>query len=559
MDTKEALDSFELDARLFYDAVTFSTDDYLYIIDMRRDVALVSDNMREDFGLSDSLVPGLIPLWRDLIVERDQVRFDESIDDMLSGKTDRHDVEYQVTNTLGESIWVVCRGLLKRDENDEPTMFAGVVTCLERKGKIDPVTGLFTHDECVNLLDRLIGCGSEGGVMLLGLDDFSRINSLNGHAFGNTVLRMFAQSTQRLIPDGASMFRLDGDVFAIVVDGADRAAMKELYHAIHVVANRPHVVDDATFFCMVSAGIAMIGQDATTAQDLLRNAENALEESKQRGKNTATFFSSTMTATKLRRLEISGYMQTSVLDGMAGFELYYQPLADAATMGLAGAEALLRWNSEEHGQLSPVEFIPVLESYGLIGQVGRWVLEQSFAQCKRWTEAQPGFIMDVNISYLQLLDADFVPFVERLIERTGVDPASIVLEMTESYFVTDMDALRTTFDRLRAIGIRIAMDDFGTGYSSLGLLSQSPADIVKIDRLFIRNIHEESFNRAFIDAVIDLCHSVGIEVTVEGVEESTELDAVRAIGADNIQGFLVSRPIPATSFEERFLTQQAAS
>lgn len=559
MDTKEALNSFELDARLFYDAVAFSTDDYLYIIDMQRDVALVSDNMREDFGLPDSLVPGLIPLWRDLIVERDRTRFDESIDDMLSGKTDVHDVEYQVKNILGESIWVVCRGLLKRDESGTPTMFAGVVTCLERKGKIDPVTGLFTHDECIDLVERLIGCESEGGVMLLGLDDFSRINSLNGHAFGNTVLRMFAQSTQRLIPEGASMFRLDGDVYAIVVDGADRSAMRELYHAIHVVANRPHTVDDVTFFCMVSAGVAMIGQDATTAQDLLRNAENALEESKLRGKNTMTFFSSTMTATKLRRLEISDYMQTSVLDGMKNFELYYQPLVDAGTMGLAGAEALLRWNSHEHGQLSPVEFIPVLESYGLIGQVGRWVLEQSFAQCKRWTETQPGFIMDVNISYLQLLDADFIPFVERLIERTGVDPESIVLEMTESYFVTDMDALRATFDRLRAIGIRIAMDDFGTGYSSLGLLSQSPADIVKIDRLFIKNIHEETFNRAFIDAVIDLCHSVGIKVTVEGVEESTELDAVRAIGADSIQGFLVSRPIPAQRFEERFLTPQATS
>ena len=559
MDTKEALNSFELDARLFYDAVAFSTDDYLYIIDMQRDVALVSDNMREDFGLPDSLVPGLIPLWRDLIVERDRTRFDESIDDMLSGKTDVHDVEYQVKNILGESIWVVCRGLLKRDESGTPTMFAGVVTCLERKGKIDPVTGLFTHDECIDLVERLIGCESEGGVMLLGLDDFSRINSLNGHAFGNTVLRMFAQSTQRLIPEGASMFRLDGDVYAIVVDGADRSAMRELYHAIHVVANRPHTVDDVTFFCMVSAGVAMIGQDATTAQDLLRNAENALEESKLRGKNTMTFFSSTMTATKLRRLEISDYMQTSVLDGMKNFELYYQPLVDAGTMGLAGAEALLRWNSDEHGQLSPVEFIPVLESYGLIGQVGRWVLERSFAQCKRWTETQPGFIMDVNISYLQLLDADFIPFVERLIERTGVDPESIVLEMTESYFVTDMDALRATFDRLRAIGIRIAMDDFGTGYSSLGLLSQSPADIVKIDRLFIKNIHEETFNRAFIDAVIDLCHSVGIKVTVEGVEESTELDAVRAIGADSIQGFLVSRPIPAQRFEERFLTPQATS
>lgn len=559
MDTKEALDSFELDARLFYDAVAFSTDDYLYIIDMRRDVALVSDNMRDDFALPDSLVPGLIPLWRELIVERDRARFDESIDEMLAGRTDVHDLEYQVRNAAGESVWVVCRGLMKRDGEGVPLMFAGVVTCLERKGKVDSVTGLFTHDECVDLIDRLIGCDSAGGVMLLGLDDFSRINSLNDHAFGNAVLRLFAQTTQRLIPEGASMFRMDGDVFAIVADGADRAAMRELYHAIHVVSNRARTVDGVTFFCMASAGIAMIGQDATTAQDLLLNAQSALEESKLRGKNTATFFSSAMTAAKLRRLEISDYMQTSVLDGMKGFELYYQPLVDASTMGIAGAEALLRWNSEEHGSLSPVEFIPVLESFGLIGQVGRWVLEQSFAQCKRWAETQPGFIMDVNISYLQLLDAGFVPFVEQLVERTGVDPASIVLEMTESYFVTDMDALRATFDRLRAIGIRIAMDDFGTGYSSLGLLSQSPADIVKIDRLFIKNIHEEAFNRAFIDAVIDLCHSVGIKVTVEGVEEPTELDAVRAIGADSIQGFLVSRPIPARSFEERFVTPQAAS
>ncbi len=395
--------------------------------------------------------------------------------------------------------------------------------------------------------------------MLLGLDDFSRINLLNGHAFGNTVLRMFAQSTQRLIPEGASMFRLDGDVFAIVMDGAGCAAMEELYHAIHVVANRQHTIDDLSFFCMVSAGIAMIGQDAQSAQDLLRNAENALEESKQRGKNTSTFFSSATIATKLRRLEISDYMQSSVLDDMKNFELYYQPLVCAETMDIAGAEALLRWSSKEHGQLSPVEFIPVLESYGLIGQVGRWVLEQSFTQCKRWSETHPGFIMDVNISYLQLLDADFVPFVEQLVERTGVDPASIVLEMTESYFVTDMDALRATFDRLRSIGIRIAMDDFGTGYSSLGLLAQSPADIVKIDRLFIKDIHREAFNRAFIDAVIELCHSVGIEVTVEGVEEPTELDAVRAIGADSIQGFFVSCPIPAHSFEERFITPQTAS
>ena len=555
MDTKEALESFELDARLFYDAVTFSTDDYLYVIDMQRDVALVSDNMRHDFGLPDSLVAGLIPLWRDLIVERDRKRFDDSIDDMLSGTTDIHDVEYQVRNIKDELVWVLCRGLLKRDEYGEPTMFAGVVTNLERKGKIDPVTGLFTHDECIKLIDRLVARGSAGGLILLGLDDFSRINSLNDHAFGDGVLRQFAQALQRVAPDCASLYRLDGDEFALVVEGADRQGLEDAYRTVHVLANRQQTIDGIPYFCTASAGIAMMGSDARSGQQLLKNAESALEESKHRGKNAATFFSPVMTEAKLRRMEISDLMQSSVLEGMEHFELHYQPLIGAESMQLVGAEALLRWSSEDSGALSPVEFIPILESYGLIAQVGRWVLEQAIEQCKAWAHRHPGFIMDVNISFLQLLEPDFVPFVKRTLDASGIDPSLVVLEMTESYFATDMEALRATFDEIRGLGVRIAMDDFGTGYSSLGLLSQSPADIVKIDRLFIRNISEESFNRAFIDAVIDLCHSIGIQVTVEGVEERAELDAVRAIGADSIQGFFVSRPLPAAEFEDRFLRQ----
>ena len=150
MDTKEALKSFELDARLFYDAIAFSTDDYLYIIDMQRDIALVSDNMRDDFDLPDSLVPGLIPLWRELIVERDRSASMIRSTACSQGKPTATISNTKVKNALGESIWVMCRGLLKRDENGQPTMFAGVVTCLERKGKIDSVTGLFTHDECTN-------------------------------------------------------------------------------------------------------------------------------------------------------------------------------------------------------------------------------------------------------------------------------------------------------------------------------------------------------------------------------------------------------------------------
>lgn len=558
MDANEALNSFDLDPRLFYDAISYSTDDYLYIIDMKTDMALVSENMQQDFDLPGRVFEGLIPRWRELIADRDRQSFDESIDDMLCGKTDEHDLEYQVRNRKGEYIWIMCRGLLMRDGEGSPMLFSGAVTSLERKGEVDATTGLFAHGKCLQVLDRLLARERpSGGILLLGLDDFSRINSLNDHSFGNGALRQFAQTLQRLLPENASAFRFDGDEIAVVLDEADRGAMEDLYRAVHAFANRQQAIDGVPYFCTVSGGIAMVGEDGTTGLDLVKHAESALEESKHRGKNTVSFFSSAMSEEKLRRLELSDRLQASVVDGMRGFSVHYQPLVDAGTLGIAGAEALLRWSADEFGSVSPAEFIPVLESYGLIGTVGRWVLEQAVGQCAAWDRIRPDFIMNVNISYLQLLETDFVPFVERLLAQADVEPSRIVLEMTESYFVTDLEALRATFDQLRAIGIRLAMDDFGTGYSSLGLLSQSPADIVKIDRLFIKNIHVESFNRAFIDAVIDLCHSVDFEVTVEGVEERTELDTVRAIGADSVQGFLVSRPLPAGQFEERFLGADA--
>ncbi len=554
MDTLEVLDSFNLDPRLFYDAIAYSTEDYLYIIDMKTDTALVSENMLNDFDLPGRLVQGLIPLWRELILERDRASFDRSIEDMLCGKSDTHDLEYQVRKRNGDCIWIICRGVIRRDDQGQPIFFAGAVTNLERKGKVDAVTGLFTHSKCLQILDRLLlNEHPSGGLLLLGLDDFSRVNSLKDHLFGNSVLRHFAQSVQRMLPEGATVFRFDGDEFAIVIDSGDRTAIEEIYQTIRAFANRKQFIDGISYFCTVSGGIVIMGEDGKSSLELLKHAESALEQSKHSGKNCVTHFSSSLTQDKLRRFELSECLQASTMENMAGFSLHFQPLVDANTLGIEGAEALLRWESKEFDHVGPDEFVPVLEAYGLIGTVGRWVFERAVEQCAAWCKIKPDFIMNINISYLQLLEASFPSFVESTLSNAGIEPRHIVLEMTESYFVTDLEALRTTFTRLRDMGVSLAMDDFGTGYSSLGMLSRSPADIVKIDRLFIRNIQAESFNRAFIDAVIELCHSVNIKVTVEGVEELVELDTVRAIGADIVQGFLVSRPVPAEEFEQKFL------
>ena len=304
----------------------------------------------------------------------------------------------------------------------------------------------------------------------------------------------------------------------------------------------------------------MLGEDADNYLELIKYADSALDASKQAGKNTCTVFTPDLIRASLRTMELTNLLQGSVANEMSSFSLVYQPFVNSDTLELKGAEALLRWSCQEYGAVSPMEFVPLLETSGLIIPVGKWVLEQAVATCKRWLKNCPDFIMNVNVSYPQIVDQDFLPFVEALLATSGVGAEHIVLELTESYFVTDMSTLQDAFQRLREMNIRIAMDDFGTGYSSLGMLSQSPADIIKIDRAFISLISDNSreFNRSFIGAVVQLCHSVGISVCVEGVEQDGELATVRSLKADSIQGFYISLPIPPKQFEEKFLSDGAA-
>ena len=553
---QEFFEGFHKEFYHFYEAIINSTDNYVYVVDMSNDMAIVSPNMQRDFDLPDRLLPHLVPRWGELIHERDKARYYESIEKMIKGDTDEHNVEYQVQNRKGEYVWVLCRGQLQRDENGCPRMFAGVVTDLKNKGKFDYTTGLLTHMECEKHISSIMKAGEDcpGGILLLGLDNFARINSLKNHIFGDGVLRKFAQETQRLLPEEARMYRFDGDEFAVIYEGATAGKIKELYHVIHAYSNRTHQLDDREYFCTVSGGIAMLAQDSQSYPELLKCASAALEESKRRGKNTVTAYSPDLMQSRLRSLELASQLQYSVMNGMDGFELQYQPVANYDGQKLAGAEALLRWSSPSLGRISPLEFIPILELTNLIVPVGKWVLQQAVRMCRKWTAHQADFVMNVNISYLQMLDDSFIQDVRQILEQYGLGPEHIVLELTESCFVTDMDGLRDTFQKLRALDIRLAMDDFGTGYSSLGMLSQSPADIVKIDRVFISDISDmkNAFNRSFIGSVIQLCHSVGITVCVEGVERQEELNTVCDLKTDNIQGYYLSRPIFPEEFEKKY-------
>lgn len=550
---KEICDSYQI----FY-AIERSTDDYLYVADLKTNTFVITENMVKDFALPGRITKNLSEIWGNRIHKEDRNAFFNSMEALVLGKSKTHDLEYRMMTANGEWCWVHCRGLLQSPKESENLIFIGVITALRNKGKVDYITGLFTRAECTRTLDYLFEKESDrgnGSLILLGLDNFTRINVLNNHTFGDSVLRNFAQDIQMLLPPEASIYHFDGDEFAIIVENCELEELDKIYARIYTYVNRHHMVDGLQYFCTASAGAARMMEDADNSFDLIKNAAYAMEYSKNNGKNQLTHFSNDLRHNKVKTLKLINLLQESALNHFKGFYLTYQPQVDVDTMNVIGAEALVRFTEPELGTIFPGEFIPLLETTGLILPVGRYIFEEAVKTCKEWIVYKPDFTMSINLSYLQLLDVNLNEFVVHILNKYQVNARHIVVELTESCIVQDMEHLKSEFSFLRSLGIEVAMDDFGTGYSSLGMLAQSPADIIKIDRIFTSKIDQNTFNHTFINMVVKLCHSVGLEVCIEGVEREEELNVMKEMGADTIQGYLISKPIEKELFYEKFIAK----
>lgn len=285
--------------------------------------------------------------------------------------------------------------------------------------------------------------------------------------------------------------------------------------------------------------------------ELLKCANYSLEHSKLMGKNRMTVFSKDILCRRERRLELVELLRESMDRGFAGFSIHYQPQVDTQTGSLQGAEALARWHCSKYGDISPGEFIPLLEQSGMIMNMGRWIFCHAAAQCREWCRYMPDFQMSINLSYMQLSEDDVISYIEDTLKELGLPPSHVVMELTETYLATaDEETLRMLND-MKAAGIRVAMDDFGVGYSSLFSLKTIPVDIEKIDRGFVKGITSDLFNATFIRSITEMCHDVGKQVCLEGVETGEEYLAVKELGMEYIQGFYFGRPEPPDVFEKR--------
>ena len=393
-------------------------------------------------------------------------------------------------------------------------------------------------------------------LMFLDLDRFKPINDSLGHAAGDRMLKEMAIRLLDCVDDEDTVARMGGDEFTLLLQPRNtrEAALNRAIHvAEQILASlvKPFVLENREFFVTASIGIALSPQDGNELSQLMKNADTAMYHAKERGKNNFQFYQTDMNASALERLELESDLRHAL--EQKEFILYYQPQFSGDGKRLTGAEALLRWRHPRRGLVPPGDFIPVLEELGLVVDVGDWVLAEACRQLRAWHQAKVRVPkVSVNISARQFSDGQLGTRIANILKETGLPPACLELELTESILMREVNEAMQILDSLKFLGLSIAVDDFGTGYSSLNYLKQFPIDVLKIDRTFVDGLPEGEQDAQIARAIIAMAHSLNLAVIAEGVETHEQLEFLREHGCDEVQGYLFGRPMQPSRFEAQF-------
>ena len=455
----------------------------------------------------------------------------------------------------------------------------------------DGLTGLpnrrLFNEHLEKVLARARRKGTAFAVLFIDIDNFKLINDTIGHQAADKVLRELSDSLGGLIctddmlglyrdddVDPAAtitierltdsvLSRLGGDEFIVLLpDTRDRFAAGTVARQILTHLEQPIRVDHHEVFVTASIGIATFPEDGLSADVLIRNADTAMYHAKQQGKAAFQYYSAAMNAASVERLTLETGLRRAIEDG--SLELHYQPQVEMRSGRIVGAEALLRWRHPERGYISPSSFIPIAEDSGLILPIGEWVLERACEQAVEWQRAGlPQIPVAVNVSGVQFQRQDLASVVRRKLNATGLTPSLLHIEITETVIVSARERAVALLAQLRELGVRLALDDFGTGYSSLSYLKNFPIDTLKIDRSFVSEMLTDSTTASIIEAIISMTRVLGLSVIAEGVEDQAQFKFLQEIGCDAVQGFYLSKPVPAAEFAallgDRRLPQSAGA
>ncbi len=422
---------------------------------------------------------------------------------------------------------------------------------LEHQARHDSLTGLPNRAMVYERAEHAMGQTRSGGpgvvLLVIDLDGFKTVNDAFGHDVGDELLQAVADRLSAMFGAACTVAHTGGDEFVVLTDGGPIDDPEQLAEAVLRSLTVPYRVKGAVATLSMTASIGVATGLRASASHLLRDADIALYEAKAAGKNRFVVFRPEMHTAVVDRFDLESELRTAVR--CEQFFLVYQPIFGLQGMGVTGLEALLRWKHPTRGVVPPMEFIPTLESSGMIVEVGRWVLTEACRQTRLWHEAGYAVSISVNASGVQFEAGDLVRDVRSAINGSGLDPRFLVIEITESVLMRDPNTIASRLRELKQVGVRVAIDDFGTGYSSMAYLQQFPVDILKIDRSFVSGMMESSEGEALVHTLAQLGKALGLMTVAEGIEDEIQLRRLRVEGCDAGQGFYYARPLEAHDAE----------
>jgi diguanylate cyclase (GGDEF)-like protein/PAS domain S-box-containing protein len=475
----------------------------------------------------------------------------------LATGSSQHDRVFGFDDDEGGRRWwsMSCETLERRPDGRPASIVCSITDVTDRRASErrlthaaahDSLTGLANRNQLLDMLGKCLASGGSAAVLFVDLDRFKAINDAHGHLAGDRVLCVVASRIRGLAPPSATVGRLAGDEFVIVLPGATETTAVALAELIRERVAQPiQVVEQREVVVTASIGVASAAANGVSADALVGDADMAMYRAKQRGRSRIDVFDAALRAARTRRLDLADRLRRAVNDREV--EVHYQPIIRFDTGRTVGYEALARWTDRDLGAVAPSEFIPVAEDHGLIVLLGKHVLLQACQEAATCYSPPGGHApaISVNLSAHQLCDPHLPADVLSALSISGLPPARLCLEVTESVLMDDVTASIAVLNDLRSAGVRLVIDDFGTGYSSFSYLRQLPVDGIKIDRSFVAELGRATGDDAIVDAIIQLGHSLGLTITAEGVETPEQAAILRQMGCDTAQGYLYGRPSPA--------------